>query len=352
MDMVDPRTLWVRFRQLPTWVQVIAWIAAWPVLGALAIWKSDPTGTAARAGAAAVLLVGGILWLPVLTGAGTDGNDLAAADGDVTEPADGASSEVEVPASPDDGPSPSSSPSSSPAPSPSPSPAPAPSPSSRPTVEAATAWTVTNIVDGDTIDVMADDGTFERIRIIGIDTPERGECGFTEASDELAILILNEKVELVAGARDDRDRYDRLLRYIDVDGMDAGLVLIEEGLAIARYDSRDGYGRHPREGEYVAADAAAPQVCAAPAPSPSPTKSEAPPAPPPPAATEDDTAATNPWGTASCDPAYDPCVPPKSETGDLNCPAIRSHYPGGVSVDHAHGDPHGLDRDKDGRGCE
>ncbi len=37
--------------------------------------------------------------------------------------------------------------------------------------------------------------------------------------------------------------------------VDAGFELIEDGWAIARYDSRDGYGRHPREEQYIAADA-------------------------------------------------------------------------------------------------
>ena len=34
------------------------------------------------------------------------------------------------------------------------------------------------------------------------------------------------------------------------------MQLIEDGWAIARYDSRDGYGTHPREQQYVSADAA------------------------------------------------------------------------------------------------
>ncbi len=40
--------------------------------------------------------------------------------------------------------------------------------------------------------------------------------------------------------------------------IDSGLALIEQGHAIARYDSRDGYGRHDREDAYVGADAASP----------------------------------------------------------------------------------------------
>ena len=71
---------------------------------------------------------------------------------------------------------------------------------------------------------------------------------------------------LATGARDDVDKYHRKLRYVDVIAadQDAGLALIHSGNAIARYDSRDGYGRHTREDSYVAADVASPDyVCAA-----------------------------------------------------------------------------------------
>ncbi len=101
-------------------------------------------------------------------------------------------------------------------------------------------------MDGDTIDV----GGVGRVRIIGIDTPERDECGFETATRRLAV-VLGERVVLVAGASGDVDRYGRLLRYVDVDGVDAGLVLIEEGWAVPRYDSRDGYGAHQREAGYI-----------------------------------------------------------------------------------------------------
>ena len=147
-------------------------------------------------------------------------------------------------------------------------------------VAAEETWTVVNIVDGDTVDVVSSTGVQERIRLIGIDTPERGECGFGEAADALARLVADRPITLVPGARDDRDRYDRLLRYLDVGTVDAGLELIRAGHAIARYDSRDGYGRHPREDVYVAADAASVGVCDTPAPvsatSPPPTPTSAP----------------------------------------------------------------------------
>jgi endonuclease YncB( thermonuclease family) len=99
------------------------------------------------------------------------------------------------------------------------------------------------------------------VRIIGIDTPERGVCGFQDAADALAAMVAGKPVTVTGGARDDVDKYGRILRYIDVDGVDVGLALIEQGLAIARYDSRDGYGRHPRQEAYVDADAASASVC-------------------------------------------------------------------------------------------
>jgi endonuclease YncB( thermonuclease family) len=112
---------------------------------------------------------------------------------------------------------------------------------------------VSNVVDGDTVDVQG----VGRIRVIGIDTPERGACGYDSATLAMAALVLGESVTLVPGAAEDVDRYGRLLRYVDVGSTDAGLSLIADGWAIARYDSRDGYGAHPRESSYVAADAAA-----------------------------------------------------------------------------------------------
>jgi endonuclease YncB( thermonuclease family) len=122
---------------------------------------------------------------------------------------------------------------------------------------AAATWAVTKVVDGDTIWVSRA-GVSRKIRFIGIDTPETGQCGFTEARNALRGIIGGQRVTLTAGAQDDVDRYGRLLRYVDVGGVDAGLRLVKRGYAVARYDSRDGYGAHTRETAYVRADAASP----------------------------------------------------------------------------------------------
>ena len=110
---------------------------------------------------------------------------------------------------------------------------------------------VRRIIDGDTIELLNGD----RVRLIGIDAPERDECGAREATEFLVALIGNAPVALIPGARSDTDRYGRLLRYVEVDGIDTNYEMIANGHAIARYDGLDGYGRHPRQDLYRRTDA-------------------------------------------------------------------------------------------------
>jgi len=133
-----------------------------------------------------------------------------------------------------------------------------------PPTSAPVTASVTRVIDGDTLEVSVE-GSRRTIRVIGIDAPETGRCGATEAEARLRALVEGQPVALARGARDDADRYGRLLRYVDVGATDAGRALIADGLAIARYDSRDGYGSHPREADYVAVDAATPAAGCAPA---------------------------------------------------------------------------------------
>ena len=189
------------------------------------------------------------------------------------------------------------------------------------------ALLVSRVVDGDTVDMS--DGT--TVRLIGIDTPERGECGYQDASITLAVIVDGQSVTLTPGARDDVDRYGRLLRYLDLEsGVDANLAMIESGQAIARYDSRDGYGRHAREDAYVAADATGPAFCAT--------------SPP----------ATTPAPVATVAPATTVAPPPPPAAPNVyyqNCDAVRAAgaapiYPGDPGFQSK------FDRDKDGIGCE
>lgn len=121
-----------------------------------------------------------------------------------------------------------------------------------------TRATIERWVDGDTVVTSAG-----RVRLLGIDTPERGQCGFGPATSLANRLAPAGAVVslLAAPDDDDTDKYGRLLRYVQAGAVDVGYELISDGSAVARYDSRDGYGAHPREDAYVAADAASPNRC-------------------------------------------------------------------------------------------
>ena len=85
-------------------------------------------------------------------------------------------------------------------------------------------YTVTYVVDGDTLDV------YERVRLSGINTPETDECYYQEAKDRLTELTLGKEVYLESDYSD-RGKYGRLLRYIYVDGVNVNMLLVEEGYA-------------------------------------------------------------------------------------------------------------------------
>ena len=115
---------------------------------------------------------------------------------------------------------------------------------------------VRQVIDGDTVELA--DG--RDVRLIGIDTPERDECGYEQARRMLARLVTSRgvTVTVVEAPGQDLDRYDRLLRYVEADGVDVADALLDGGWAEARYDSRAGYPEHPRENSYRAADAGSP----------------------------------------------------------------------------------------------
>ncbi len=99
---------------------------------------------------------------------------------------------------------------------------------------------VKRVVDGDTLEVVLPSGR-ERVRLIGIDTPESVkpdstvECYGVAASQHLAELLPpGTEVELVRDV-ELRDRYDRLLAYVfrRSDGLFVNLAMAADGYANA-----------------------------------------------------------------------------------------------------------------------
>jgi len=135
-------------------------------------------------------------------------------------------------------------------------------------------WVVERFVDGDSFDarLKSADGVdlfnlnlVYGVRIVGIDTPERGDCGFDAAKAKFEELVGSDSFALVSGGTEDEtDGYGRLLRYVELKGTDVGLTLIEQGLALAAYDSFDTeakVGPHNRENEYRVADKTTKKLC-------------------------------------------------------------------------------------------
>ena len=91
------------------------------------------------------------------------------------------------------------------------------------------------VTDGDTL-VVEVDGREEDVRLIGINTPERDECFFAEATNALVELVDGRDVRLVVD-QTDRDQFGRLLRYVFVGDTFVNEAMVRDGFAQAfRYE--------------------------------------------------------------------------------------------------------------------
>ncbi len=76
-----------------------------------------------------------------------------------------------------------------------------------------TPATVVRIIDGDTIDVSFDNQKY-RIRLIGVDTPERNEKGYALATQFTMDHCPKGSTVYLESDVNDTDKYGRLLRYV------------------------------------------------------------------------------------------------------------------------------------------
>lgn len=109
--------------------------------------------------------------------------------------------------------------------------------------------TVTRVIDGDTVDVSLSDGSTDRVRLLGVDTPEiqsankpREYGGITNepclrqwgitAKNYANNLLVGKSVNLILDPiAGDRGNYGRLLAYIEIGQYDFSKLLVEQGFA-------------------------------------------------------------------------------------------------------------------------
>ena len=92
------------------------------------------------------------------------------------------------------------------------------------------------VIDGDTIDI----GN-ESVRLLGINTPEKGDFFYNEAKIFLESMVLEKNVTLeFVGPR--YDKYDRLLAYVFSDSKNVNVEMVENGFAnYYFYEGKDMY---------------------------------------------------------------------------------------------------------------
>lgn len=198
--------------------------------------------------------------------------------------------------------------------------------------------TVVRIIDGDTIEVRLADGRIERVRYIGIDTPETVAPGrpvepWGPEATAANTALLGGGVVWLEKDVSEHDRFDRLLRYVYVPGADGDRLFVNEALVrrgLAQVATFPPDVKHTDrllaaqklarlEGLGIWAQ----QPTGEPTPAPS-TETE----------------------SATCDPSYpDVCIPPPPP--DLDCGEISHRHFTVLPPD-----PHRFDGDRDGVGCE
>ena len=239
------------------------------------------------------------------------------------------------------------------APTPTPGP-PAPSTAPAPPSVPADAQQarVVDVVDGDTLTLaaLAAGSVLSatdpvRVRLLQIDTPERGAPLADEATAMLGTMAGPGAVLWALRDREPHDRYGRELLYLwTEDGTFVNEAMVRSGLATAvLYEPNDRFIDVMRAAEAEARTAgvglwSVGEPAAAPAPAPEPE-----PVPPPPAAPRPLVEAPQ---AGACEPAYPgiciPPSPPDLDCGDVSPRRFEVRAP----------DPHRFDADGDGIGCE
>ena len=198
----------------------------------------------------------------------------------------------------------------------------------------ASTLTVTSVKDGDT--VILSDG--REVRLAQVDAPEKNECYGSQSTAALTDLVAGKTITLRRPSNGpERDKYGRTLGELSADGESVDEELVREGAAkwydefahedadiARRLERAEQEARSEHRGLWAACYGGG-----ATSPTVAPQRFVA-----------------TPVADGDCHPGYpDDCLP---ASPDLDCPDVGHR----IRVDRSHGDPHRLDADRDGWGCE
>lgn len=111
---------------------------------------------------------------------------------------------------------------------------------------------VDHVVDGDSVWLRKDDRLIE-VRLLRVDTPERDEAGYKEASEELQRLVGDESSIRLEFEEERTDEHGRTLAYLFVEGRNINVDMVRSGWS----PFFDRYGRGKYASEFEAAQAEA-----------------------------------------------------------------------------------------------
>lgn len=128
----------------------------------------------------------------------------------------------------------------------------------------AVTGVVTHVTDGDTVWVRTEHARI-KVRLQGIDAPERCQPWGPQARDALARRLMNRQVDVQTRAYDD---YRRAISRLTLDGEDVGAWMVAEGHAwsaryrrsLGPYATQESAARAARRGLFAHADAVEPRA--------------------------------------------------------------------------------------------
>jgi endonuclease YncB( thermonuclease family) len=87
---------------------------------------------------------------------------------------------------------------------------------------------VVKVTDGDTVNVLGQTKTLHKIRLSGIDAPEKKQAFGRKSTQNLAKYVASQSIDV---EYEKRDRYGRIIGKLIKDGQDINLLQIKDGFA-------------------------------------------------------------------------------------------------------------------------